>query len=41
MARAMRAAVEAGRLARGAGRIPRRLYATASTPNEGLPELST
>jgi thiazole synthase len=40
MARAMRAAVEAGRLARGAGRIPRRLYATASTPNEGLPELS-
>ncbi len=38
MARAMRAAVEAGRLARGAGRIPRRLYATASTPNEGLPE---
>ncbi len=40
MARAMRAAVEAGRLARGAGRIPRRLYATASTPNEGLPELT-
>jgi thiazole synthase len=39
MARAMRAAVDAGRLARGAGRIPRRLYATASTPNEGLPEL--
>jgi thiazole synthase len=36
MARAMRAAVEAGRLARGAGRIPRRLYATASTPEEGL-----
>jgi thiazole synthase len=38
MARAMRAAVEAGRLARTAGRIPRRLYATASTPNEGLPD---
>ncbi len=38
MARAMRAAVEAGRLARGAGRIPRRLYATASTPTEGLPD---
>jgi thiazole synthase len=37
MARAMRAAVEAGRLARGAGRIPKRLYATASTPTEGLP----
>jgi thiazole synthase len=36
MARAMRAAVEAGRLARGAGRIPRRLYATASTPDVGL-----
>jgi thiazole synthase len=38
MARAMRAAVQAGRLARGAGRIPRRLYATASTPEEGLPD---
>jgi thiazole synthase len=38
MARAMRAAVQAGRLARGAGRIPRRLYATASTPDEGLPD---
>ncbi len=40
MARAMRHAVEAGRLAWGAGRIPRRLYATASTPDEGLAELS-
>jgi thiazole synthase len=39
MARAMRSAVEAGRLARGAGRIPRRLYATASTPDAGLPDL--
>jgi thiazole synthase len=38
MARAMRAAVHAGRLARGAGRIPRRLYATPSTPEEGLPD---
>ena len=27
-----------GRLARTAGRIPRRLYATASTPDEGLPD---
>ncbi|HEY2569866.1 MAG TPA: hypothetical protein VGI27_00250 [Solirubrobacteraceae bacterium] len=35
----MRAAVHAGRLARTAGRIPRRLYATASTPDEGLPDL--
>jgi thiazole synthase len=39
MARAMRAAVEAGWLARGAGRIPRRTYATASSPDEGLPDL--
>jgi thiazole synthase len=38
MARAMRAAVEAGRLARTAGRIPRRLYASASTPAEGRAE---
>jgi thiazole synthase len=36
MARAMRLAVEAGRLAYTAGRIPRRLYATASTPEQGL-----
>jgi thiazole synthase len=40
MARAIRAAVEAGRLARAAGRIPRRLYAEASTPDEGLPDFS-
>ncbi len=39
MAAAMRAAVEAGHLARRAGRIPRRLYATASTPDAGLPDL--
>ena len=32
MARAMRAAVEAGRLAYEAGRMPRRTYAQASTP---------
>jgi thiazole synthase len=38
MARAMRAAVEAGHLARHAGRIPRRTYATASTPEQGLPD---
>ena len=36
MAGAMRAAVEAGRLAHTAGRIPRRRYATASTSSEGL-----
>jgi thiazole synthase len=40
MALAMRRAVEAGRLARGAGRIPRRRYATASTADEGLAELT-
>ena len=40
MARAMRLAVEAGALARAAGRIPRRLYAEASTPVEGLAELT-
>jgi thiazole synthase len=39
MAEAMRKAVEAGRLARKAGRIPRRLYAEASTTFEGLPDL--
>ncbi|HEY2536417.1 MAG TPA: thiazole synthase [Solirubrobacteraceae bacterium] len=38
MARAMRHAVDAGRLAHGAGRIPRRHYAKASTPDEGLAE---
>jgi thiazole synthase len=36
MARAMRAACEAGRLAYLAGRIPKRLYATASSPEEGV-----
>jgi len=40
MARAMRLAVDAGRLAFESGRIPRRRYAEASTPTEGLPELT-
>jgi thiazole synthase len=39
MARAISLAVEAGYLARGAGRIPRRRYAEASTPEEGTPNL--
>jgi thiazole synthase len=37
MAAAIRKAVEAGLEARAAGRIPRRLYAEASTTFEGLP----
>jgi thiazole synthase len=40
MAAALRGAVEAGHAARRAGRIPRRTHAEASTPEEGLPELS-
>jgi thiazole synthase len=36
MARAMKLAIEAGRLAYEAGRIPRRLYASASSPLDGL-----
>jgi thiazole synthase len=36
MARAMRLAVEAGRLAYLAGRIPKKSYATASSPLHGL-----
>jgi thiazole synthase len=40
MARAMRKAVEAGYEAREAGRIPRRLYARASSPEEGTAELA-
>ena len=39
MAAAFRHAVEGGRLAFGAGRIPRRLFAAASTPSEGMIEL--
>jgi thiazole synthase len=38
MARAMNLAVEAGRLAYRAGRIGKKLYATASSPLEGVPE---
>jgi thiazole synthase len=38
MARAMRLGVEAGRLAFRAGRIGKKLYATASSPLEGVPE---
>jgi thiazole synthase len=40
MATALRRAVEAGDLARRAGRIPRRSHAEASTAYEGLPDLS-
>jgi thiazole synthase len=40
MATALRRGVEAGHLARGAGRIPRRTHAEASTAYEGLPDLS-
>ena len=36
MAEAMKLAVKSGRLAYEAGRIPRKLYATASSPLEGL-----
>ncbi len=36
MAHAMRLAIEAGRLAAGAGRIGKKLYATASSPTDGL-----
>lgn len=39
MAHAMRLAVEAGRLAYEAGRMPRRLYAQASSPEESLIEV--
>ena len=38
MARAMKAAVHAGREAHLAGRIPRKRYATASSPIEGVVE---
>jgi thiazole synthase len=37
MAQAIKLAVQAGALAAGAGRIPRRRYAQASTPEEGMP----
>jgi thiazole synthase len=39
MAESIKLAVQAGALAAGAGRIPRRLYAEASTPHEGMPVL--
>jgi thiazole synthase len=39
MAEAMAHAVRAGRLAAQAGRIPRRLYAQASTTMDGRPDL--
>lgn len=39
MATAMAAAINAGRLARLAGRIPRRDHARASSPTEGMPVL--
>jgi thiazole synthase len=36
MATAMKLAIEAGRLAYLAGRMPKRLYASASSPLEGI-----
>jgi thiazole synthase len=36
MAEAMKKAVEAGRLAFKAGRMAKRLYASASSPSEGV-----
>jgi thiazole synthase len=36
MAEAMKLAVQAGRLAYRAGRMPKRRYATASSPMEGV-----
>jgi thiazole synthase len=41
MARAIRLGVHAGRLAAGAGRIPRRRFAEASTPTTGMPVLES
>jgi thiazole synthase len=41
MATAIRAAVDAGRLALEAGRIPRRRFAEASTPMDGLAEFAS
>jgi len=39
MAQAMKMAVESGRLAYEAGRIPKKLYASASSPLEGMMDL--
>ena len=36
MAEAMKLAVQAGRLAHRAGRIPKKMYAAASSPIEGV-----
>jgi thiazole synthase len=36
MAKAMKAAIEAGRLSYEAGRIPKKLYANASSPTQGV-----
>jgi len=41
MARAMKLGVEAGRLAYKAGRIGKKLYASASSPIEGVPDWAT
>jgi thiazole synthase len=41
MATAIRAAVDAGRLALEAGRIPRRRFAEASSPMDGLPKFAS
>jgi thiazole synthase len=41
MARAMKLGVEAGRLAFRAGRIGKKLYASASSPIEGVPDWAT
>jgi thiazole synthase len=40
MAAAMRAAVQAGRLAHAAGRIPRRTFASASSPADGIAQFA-
>jgi thiazole synthase len=40
MAHAIRLGTEAGRLAHRSGRIPRRLYARASTPEDGVAEFT-
>jgi thiazole synthase len=41
MARAMKGAIESGRLAYLSGRIPKKLYATASSPEQGIIASST
>jgi len=39
MAEAMKLGIQGGRLAFESGRIPRKLYATASSPSEGMVDL--